>query len=288
MRAHQRKWGLLFAIPGAVFFGAFAVYPFLDAFWVSLVHWNFFGPATFVGMANYVSEVTDPTFWTALFNTVLFLVATYIPANVIGICLALFLNLNFPLRDLYRTLFYVPAVTSQVVVAVVWLLLYNQQGPLNGFLADFRIGPIPWLYSNWAMPAVILMTIWASIGYFTILYLAGLQGIPVEVKEAARTDGASPLRAFWRITAPLLRSTVSFCLIMSVVQGMTVFIPELLLTNGGPNNDTMVLSLLVYNVGFVYRDMGPASAIAVIIFVLIMGTTVLSLRRVFAAERRYA
>jgi multiple sugar transport system permease protein len=288
VRAHQRKWGLLFAAPGAVFFGAFAVYPFLDAFWVSLVHWNFFGPATFVGLSNYVSDLTDPTFWTSLYNTVLFLVATYIPANLIGIGLALFLNLRFPLRDLYRTLFYVPAVTSQVVVAVVWLLLYNQQGPLNALLADVHLGPVPWLFSNWAMPAIILMTIWASIGYFTILYLAGLQGIPLEVKEAARSDGASPLRSLLAITLPLLRSTVTFCLIMSVVQGMTVFIPELLLTNGGPNNDTMVLSLLVYQDGFVYRDMGPASAIAVIIFVLIMGTTVVSLRRVGSAARSAA
>lgn len=288
MVARRRRWGLVFAAPGAIFFAAFALYPLIDAFVVSLERWNLLLPPVYAGLQNYVLVFTDPTFWQALLNTVIFLAGTYIPANVLGLILAALLNARFPLRGLYRTLFFIPAVTSQVVAAVMWLLIYNQNGPVNAVLADLGIPAIPWLFSNWAMPAIILMTVWASIGYFAVLYLAGLQSVSEDVLEAASIDGAGPLQRFLRVTIPLLRNTVTFCLITSVVQGLTVFIPEMMLTNGGPNNDTMVLSLMVYNDGFVYLNMGKAAAIAVVIFVLAMGATLFSLRRILLGSRAAA
>jgi multiple sugar transport system permease protein len=284
----REKWsGWFFSLPGIVFFGLFSLYPMVNSFWVSLFRYDIVSTKQWVGLQNYRSIFSDPVFLQSIRNTLVFVVGSSVPILVFSIFFAVVLNAPMRIRTLYRTLFFVPVILSEVIASVVWMLIFHLNGPLNMLLnAWFGVKPLLWLDSSaTAMYAVIVLTVWYRIGYYIVLFLSGLQSIPPDYYEAAMVDGASALRRFRTITLPLLKPTIAFAVTMLLIQGFTVFIPIQLLTNGGPGLATTVMSLHIYNTGFLYMEMGRAAAMSVVLFVGIMLITVFQLRLVFREDR---
>ncbi|MGE5509056.1 MAG: carbohydrate ABC transporter permease [Chitinophagales bacterium] len=201
------------------------------------------------------------------------------PTLVLALGLAMLLNREFKLRGLFRTLYFTPVVMSMVVVAVIWKLIFFHQGPLNMMLGGVGVAPIAWLSDrHWAPFALALMTIWKSVGYFMVLYLAGLQGIPREYEEAALIDGATRWQLFRHITFPLLKPITIFVVTMSLLFGMQEFTAQYVMTGGGPDGVTRVLALLTYETAFVFMKMGRATAISILFFAALLVITMLQRR----------
>jgi multiple sugar transport system permease protein len=285
MERHERNTGLFFVLPGILFFGIFSLYPLLNSFWISLFEYDMLSTKKWVGFENYITIFNDKIFIDSLFNTLEFVIGTYVPIIILSILFAVLLNSKIRLKTYYRILFFLPVITSEVIAAVVWLLMYNPDGPINNLLAFFGLDGVNWLNdSKYSMFAIILLTIWYKLGYFIVLFLSGLQGVPAELYEAAEVDGAGAWRKFWSITLPLLKPTLAFATTIALIQGVTIFIPSMLLTEGGPGTSTTVISLLIYQTGFTYLEMGKASAMSVVLFIGVMIATVIQLRLVFKED----
>jgi multiple sugar transport system permease protein len=224
--------------------------------------------------------VGDQLFWKALRNTFFYVVGAIPPAIAISLVLALALNQPLRGRAIFRTAYFLPVVSSTVAVAVLWGWMFNTQiGLINYGLGFFGIPKIPWITSEaWAMPAVIIMSVWKSLGYNLILFLAGLQAIPDVYHEAATIDGAGSLRRFWDITLPLLSPTTFLIVILSVISSFQVFEQTYILTGGGPANSTLTLVLMIFYRGFQDFRMGYASAIAYVLFVMVFVVTLIQWR----------
>lgn len=228
----------------------------------------------FIGLENYRSLLTDPLFWQSFRATVFYLVATYVPTVILALALAVALNRDFRFRGFFRGLYFTPVVMSMVVVSVIWKLLFNYRGLINQLLSHVGAGPITWLTSSTYAPwALAIMSIWKTFGYYMVIYLAGLQGIPIEVREAAHIDGATSWQTFMHITLPLLRPITVFVITMSVLTGMQEFTAQYVMTGGGPSGATRVLALMIYETGFSFMRMGKASAISVLLFVVLLSVT---------------
>lgn len=286
MERRERLAGMMFSLPGIVFFGIFSMYPLLNSFWVSLFEYDIVSKKEWIGLNNYSSIFTDPIFHKAIGNTVYFVLATVIPILVLALFFAVLLNAPIRLKTTYRAIMFLPVIISEVIASVVWMLIYNPDGPLNVLLGSlFGLDSLKWLDSSTlAMPAIIILTVWYRLGYFIVLFLSGLQSISHEYYEAAMVDGAGAWRRFWKITLPLLKPTIAFATTIALIQAVTVFIPISLLTGGGPNNSTTVVSLLIYQTGFTYMEMGKAAAMSVVLFLSIMLITVIQLRYIFKEE----
>lgn len=235
----------------------------------------------FVGFANYLQLLQSSLFWTALGNTFYFVIVGG-PLSV-AMSLGAALLVNSPLTrfpGLFRTMFFLPVVTTLVAVAVVWRYLYHPHyGLLNYGLSWFGISPIDWLGDpDWAMPAIILMAVWKNFGFNMIIFIAGLQNIPPQIYEAARIDGASPWRQFRYITLPLLAPTSLFVALMTMIGYFQVFAEPYVMTQGGPAYRTFSVVLLMYEEGFRWWNMGYASAAAFVLFALILAATLLQLK----------
>jgi multiple sugar transport system permease protein/alpha-1,4-digalacturonate transport system permease protein len=220
----------------------------------------------------------DRSFWTALTNTVYY-TALHIPLTL-GASLGLALLLNNKLRGVafFRTAAFFPYITSIVALTYVWNLLFSPDyGPINAFLRFIGIdNPPGWTVSaDWSMPAVILVGTWREMGYYMLLFLAGLQTIPAELYEAARVDGASAWQRFWNVTLPGLRHTTFFVTVMLTISSFKVFDLILLLTQGGPGQSTLVLSQYIYQKGFVENQFGYASAVSIVLFAICFVITVI-------------
>lgn len=282
----KEAWaGFLFALPAVLMFAAFSGYPILRTLYLSFFDYNMLTPPKFKGLENYVSLFQDPLFWQSVRATAVYILGTYVPTIILALCLALLLNRKFRLRGLFRTLYFTPVVMSMVVVAVIWKLLFFYQGPLNMLLGHFSIQPIQWLSSTTFAPvALAVMTTWKSVGYFMVLYLAGLQGIPTEYREAGMIDGATGWQLFRFITLPLLKPITVFVVTMSLLFGVQEFTAQYVMTGGGPNGVTRVLALLVYETGFGFMKMGRATAISIILFVILVAITMLQRRWLTATD----
>lgn len=255
--------GWLLALPAAVLFGLFAVYPMARVIYLSFFHDNLLSSPHFAGLANYRYLLNDPVAHTAAMNTVVYLFGTYVPTIVLALLVALALKVNLPGTGPLRMIYFLPVAISWVVVAVIWNLVFQPQGLLNQLLHVH----IDWLTSSrWAPVALILVSIWKELGFFVILFLAGLQRIPKELYEAASTDGAAAWDRFRSVTIPELRPIMLVVTVLAVYRGLAVFSPQYVLTNGGPANSTEVANLYVYNSAFVYGDFGRASAMSVLLF----------------------
>lgn len=282
MERHERRSGYWFVAPAVLFFGTFSLFPILNAFYLSLYRDNMLTPKQWVGFANYISLIHDSQFVHGVVATIYFTVGAYLPIIAFGILLAVLLNSGKQLTTLYRTLIFLPVITTEVITSVIWLLIYNLNGPLNSLIGAFLPIQINWVNNQLvAMPAIILATFWYRLGYYVVLFLAGLQGIPGVYYEAAQLDGAGPWKAFWGITFPLLRPTTLFATTIAIIQGVSTFVPMLVLTNGGPGNTTTTLSLMIYNDAFSYLQFGKAAAVSVFLFVGVLIATVIQLRVVF-------
>jgi multiple sugar transport system permease protein/alpha-1,4-digalacturonate transport system permease protein len=245
---------------------------------MSFTNWNVFGKADWVGLANFQRLIGDGSFRISVLNT-LYYSAMHIPLTLV-ISLGLALLLNNKLRGVafFRTAAFFPYITSIVAIAVVWNLLFSPDyGPINEFLRFIGIqNPPGWLTSTeWAMPAVVIVSTWRDMGYYMILFLAGLQTVPRELHEAARVDGANVWQRFVNVTLPCLRPTMFFVIVMLTINSFKIFDLILVMTNGGPGQATLVMSQFIYRKGFEESQFGYASAAAVVLFFMCIIVTIL-------------
>ena len=277
--------GFLFAVPALGLFAAFSVYPIVRTLYLSFFDYDMLSEPVFRGLSNYVSLFADPLFWASVAATVIYIGLAYVPTIVLALGLALLLNRGIRFRSLFRTLYFTPVVLSMVVVAVIWRLVLFQQGPVNALLSQLGFDAIPWLSNRtWAPVALAIMTAWKSVGYFMVLYLAGLQGIPIEYSHAAMIDGAGRWDVFRHITLPLLRPITVFIVTIALLFGIQEFTAPYVMTGGGPNGATRVLSLLVYETAFSFTKMGRATAICVVLFATLAAITLIQRRWLLATE----
>ena len=274
----EAAWAYVFLLPNIVGFLIFTALAVVAAFGLALTEWDLLTPPRFIGFANYQKLLTnDPVFRQTLVNT-LYFVAGVVPLDIIC-ALSLALLLNRPIRAMtfYRAIYFVPVVTSLIAVAIVWQWLYHTEvGLVNFVLTRLGLPRVNWLGSTeWAMPAVILMSVWKAMGYYAVIFLAGLQGIPTHLYEAASIDGANGWQRFWRITLPLLSPTMFFVLVISMIQAFQVFGQIFIMTRGGPGNATNTIVYFIYNNGFVWFRMGYAAAASWILFAIIFAITAL-------------
>jgi ABC-type sugar transport system permease subunit len=278
--------GWSFILPNFLGFALLTVGPMIFGLALSFMDWSPWseGPE-WVGFENFERMLGNSTFWIALGNTVYYAVG-HIPLTMAAsLGLALLLNRAMAGLGFFRTAFFLPYVTSLVAVAVVWNMLFNPaSGPVNQFLQFVGVTDPPgWTSSTaWAMPAVIVASVWRDMGYYMVLFLAGLQTIPTELYEAARVDGANAWQRFRNITLPGLRPTTFFVMIMCTVASFKVFDLIVVMTEGGPGRSTIVLSQLIYQQGIKEGRFGFASAISLVLFLLVAGFTVIQ----FQLQRR--
>lgn len=289
----RRAWrnilvGWSFILPNFIGFALFTLIPMFAAFALAFLEWDSYSTPEWVGLDNFQQLLDDQNFHVALRNT-LYYAAGHIPLTlVVALGLAMALNRKIRGVQFFRTAAFFPYITSLVAVAVVWNMLFNPTaGPINQFLEALGIADPPkWVASpDWAMPAVIVTSVWRDMGYYMVLYLAGLQTIPQEYYEAARVDGANAWQRFWSVTLPCLRPTTFFVVVMLTIQSFKVLDLILVMTEGGPGRSTLVLAQLVYREGITEGKFGYSSAIALVLFLIVLVVTVVQFR---INERRSA
>jgi len=278
LRLRNALIGWSFILPNFIGFALLTLVPIVILFYMSFTNWNVFGKADWVGLANFQRLIGDGSFRISVLNT-LYYSAMHIPLTL-AISLGLALLLNNKLRGVafFRTAAFFPYITSIVAIAVVWNLLFSPEyGPINEFLRFIGIqNPPGWLTStDWAMPAVVIVSTWRDMGYYMILFLAGLQTVPRELHEAARVDGANVWQRFVNVTLPCLRPTMFFVTVMLTINSFKIFDLILVMTNGGPGQATLVMSQFIYRKGFVESQFGYASAAAVVLFFMCIIVTIL-------------
>ena len=279
--------GYLFVAPALAIFFIFTLLPVAAALCLSFTNYDVFTKMDWIGTDNYQDIFLDVfvdggLFRTALINTVIYTAWT-IPVSM-GIGLALACVLNQKLRGLgvYRTVYYVPVVTSMVAVAMIWIQLFDPlYGVISNALEGIGLPSINWLGDpNLAMPSIIAVSVWKVIGWNMLIYLAGLQGIPDYLKEAAAIDGATPWQSFWKITLPLLTPTTFFIFVTSLIGAFQVFDQVYVMTGGGPAGATTTIVHQIYNAAFKALAMGYASAESFVLFGIILIVSLLSMRAV--------
>ncbi len=270
---------LAFLLPSAIPLAMFTLYPMVGALWTSLHEWNLLAPMEWVGFDNYVHLFQDSDTQRAFLNTLTYLVG-YLPIVYVGgLALALALNQRVSGRNLLRGVYFLPVVTSWIVVALVWRWLLNPSvGIVNAALGVFGIdGPGWWTDPMWAMPSIILASAWKDLGFVMIILLAGLQAIPQELYEAATVDGAGPWRRLFNVTLPLLSPSTFFVVVISLINGFQVFDQVYAMTGGGPAGSTTVVVQQIYDLTVRYGSAGEASALSWMLFILVLGVTVIQI-----------
>jgi multiple sugar transport system permease protein len=270
--------GIGFILPNFAGFVVLTLGPVVALFYIAFTKWTAFGSPTFTGLDNFRRLVADKTFWAAFGHT-LYYSGIHIPVTlVLSLSLAILLNQKLRGRAFFRAAAFFPYFTSIVAVAQVWNMLFSpEHGPINQFLRFVGIdNPPDWVASSaWAMPAVIIVGVWRETGYYMLLFLAGLQGIPPELHEAAKMDGAGFFQRLWNVTWPSLRPTTFFVTVMLTIGSFKVLDLILVMTNGGPGTSTLVLSQYIYRMGFERNDFSYASAVSLVLFALCMVVTII-------------
>ena len=284
-RAESRAGGL-FITPALALITVFFVLPVLAAFGLSFTDFDIYsigdpGSTRFIGLGNYRTLWDSPLFWTALRNTTWFVVLGG-PLSVLASLVAAVLvhSKLVRFRPLFRSAFFAPWVTTLVAVALVWRYVYHPQyGPLNALLQAVGLPAIDWLgHPAWAMPAIVLVSVWKNFGYNMLVFLAGLSNIPEELYEAAELDGAGAWHRFRHVTVPMLGPTFVFVGVVTMIASFQVFSEPYVMTQGGPLKSTLTLMLLMYEEGFRWWRLGFATAIAVVLFLLTLAGTLIQLR----------
>lgn len=278
MAKREEREFYLFITPWLLGFLLFSLIPIAASFFIAMTDWPMLRAPTWVGLRNYVQIFgADELFRTTLGNTAYYTFLS-VPLHIcLAMAVAMLLNQKVKGMTLFRTIFYIPSLVTGVSVAVLWAWLLNPQfGLVNHFLLRFfNIKGPEWLFNTrTAMPAMIIMSLW-GIGGSMVIYLAGLQGIPDHLYEAAEIDGAGPLARFWNVTVPMMTPTIFFSLIMGVIGSMQTFTQFFIMTNGGPANATLVYVLYLYRQAFEFFRMGYAAALAWILFLIILLVTLL-------------
>lgn len=269
----NRLVGYGFLMPNIIGFALFICFPVLASFFMSFTEWNGFGQMEFTGLDNYVRLWSDETFRISLLNSIIMTFISVPVTLILAILVAVALNKGVKGLKIFRTVMFLPHITATIAVAVIWQLLFNPtMGPINSFLRAIGIDHPPgWFASaDWALISVIIVNIWHSVGYYMLLYLAGLQGIPNDLYEAAEIDGAGKTAQFRNITLPMLSPVIFFTVIIGIINSFKVFDMVFVLTQGGPGRATHVLVYDIYNTAFKRYEYGYASAMAYILFILIL------------------
>lgn len=283
--ARNTLLGWSFLLPNFIGFAVLTMVPVVLLFYYAFTTWDIFGGAEWSGLDNVRQMMHDSSFWTAVKNTVYY-TAFHIPLTLVAsLGLAVLLNKKLRAVAFFRTVAFFPYIASIVAVAQVWNMLFSPgYGPINAVLRAVGVdNPPGWTTSaDWSMPAVIVVGTWREMGYFMLIFLAGLQTVPGELYEAARVDGANAWQRLWAVTLPCLRPTTFFVVVMLTVNSFKVLDMILVMTNGGPGQSTLVLAQYVYRKGFEENQFGYASAVSVVLFLLCFLVTIVQ----FVVNRR--
>ncbi|KAM3113506.1 carbohydrate ABC transporter permease [Phormidesmis sp. 146-33] len=273
-RSSQQSWldndtiaAWIFLAPALILLSVFVLYPIAYLCYLSFTAGSFTRAGVhWVGLKNYWRLMVSPDFWQVVWNTVYFTVATVIPGLVIPLGLAVLLDRTIALQGLLRAAYFIPSITSLVAVGLGFRWLFQTDGPVNEWLSVVNIAPIPWLQDTvWAMPVLILLSIWKQLGFNLVVFLAGLQTIPLNRYEAAELDGAGSWQKFWYVTLPGLRPTLIFAAVTTAIFTLRSFEQVYVITGGGPLNSTNLLVYYIYDQAFAQFDFGYAAAAATIL-----------------------
>jgi multiple sugar transport system permease protein len=286
MAENNNRAAWYFIAPALALIGVFFFLPVGASLLLSITDFDIYaiadrGNTRLVGLRNYTDLFGNSVFWAAVRNTFYFALVGGPLTVAVSLAAALLINARVvKYKSLFRTIFFVPFVTTLVAVAIVWKYLYHPQyGLFNYVLSWFGIAPVSWLGdSAWAMPSIILMAVWKNFGYNMLIFIAGLQNIPAELYEAAHLDGAGPFRRFWNVTLPMLAPTFLFVGVITMIGYFQLFAEPYVMTGGGPLRATTSLVLLMYEEGFRWWRMGVAAAVAFILFIIILIWTLLQFR----------
>ena len=261
----------MFILPAVLGIFIFIVIPVICSFGLSFVKWDFLNPIEFAGLENYREIFTEPLFFKILLNTVVFAGATSIFGVIIPLVLAAILNTKIRGSEFYKTAYFLPFITPMIVIGIVWEWIFD---PNIGLMNKVLHLHINWLYdTHWALPALIIVSVWKLIGYNMIIFLSSLSAISESMFEAAKIDGANPVQTFRYVTIPLLSPSIFFVVIITAINSFQIFDLIYLMTQGGPLDSTNVLVYAIYKNAFEYFNVGKASAIAYVLFVIILVLT---------------
>ena len=266
--SEEKVMAYLFILPAVLGTFIFIIIPTILSFGLSFFDWNLLNSAKFVGLENYKTIFSEPLFFKILINTLVFALSTTVFAFIIPLILANVLNNKFKGSDFFKTAYFLPFITPMIVISIVWEWIMSE-----GIIANLL--PCKPLYSEvWAMPVIIMVSVWKFIGYNTILFLSGFSTMNQEVLESARTDGANRLQTLFYVTIPMLAPTVFFVIIITAINSFQVFDLIYMMTQGGPADSTNVLVYSIYQNAFEYFNVGKASAIAYVLFIIVFVLTI--------------
>jgi multiple sugar transport system permease protein len=273
----QRRNRLLYLMITPWIFGflVFTAGPMIYSFYISLTRWNLLTPPRFIGAKNYTDLMKDPLFWQSLKVTTIYAFVSVPLDLLVALLLAILLNQKVRGLSIFRTILYLPSVVSGVAVSILFMWVFNPDfGLINAMLASIGITGPGWIGDpDWALPSLVVMSFW-TVGGTMLIFLAGLQNVPVELQEAASIDGAGPLRKFFRITLPLLTPTILFNLVLAIIGQFQTFTQAFVMTKGGPQNATLFYVLQLFVQAFENMNMGYASAMAWVLFLIILVLTI--------------
>lgn len=280
LSTNETFWGYVFLAPIIIGFLVFTAVPVVVSLYYSLTNYDGITPPKFVGFDNYIDLFQNGEFGHALLNSVYFTLGTVPLGAFLALLVAILLNQKVRGQSLYRSAFFIPCIVSYVAIAMVWQWMYNQDyGLINSVLGALGLPQPGWLATEeLAMPSVIIMTIWKGLGYNGVILLAGLQGISPSLYEAAEIDGANAFQRFTRITLPMIRPTMMFVLLTSMIGALQAFDQIYIMTSGGPGRATEVVCYLIYMNAFQYFKQGYASAMAYILFIIIFVASIIQLK----------
>ena len=285
-KREQSFWAFVFLIVPMLLLSIFIFFPIVFAFIVSFFDWNLLLPdKPFVGLSNYVEVLKDPVFRKAVKNTIVYTIGVVPTQTLLSLFLAFMMNQKFKGRTFFRVAFYLPAITSSVVTSIIFVWIYSKPGLLNYLLSRLGVtSDIDWLTNpHTVLVSIMMLNIWTTSGYFMISFLAGLQSIPVSLYEAAQIDGASTWTQFWKITFPMVRPVTYFVVVMSLIGCFQVFDQVFVMSSGGPDNASTTMSYYAYKNSFKYFRFGFGAASAIVLAIIIFGTTWLQ-KRYFPSE----
>ncbi len=275
-RRGRGESGFWFVLPSVIILGGFGLAVTAANIWYSLQSWSALSSPSFAGLKNYQRFFNDPIAVRSLLNTFQYALMYVLPTIVISLLLAMLLNHKGRVMSFFRALYYVPVITSYVVVIVVWQWFFDYDiGLFNSILSSVGIQKVPWLLdTGWSMPSLVLLSIWKNCGYTVLMFMAGLQTVDTNLYEAAAIDGSGRFSTFWHITLPQIKPTTTLCVVMVTTWAFQMFVQPYLLTKGGPDYSTMTITYYLYQQAFSSYNIGYGSAIAVIgvaIFLVIVG-----------------
>ena len=272
----------LFLLPSLMGYAIFVAGPMVAAFVFSFFRWDIFTPPEFIGLDNFRSLFRDPRFFIVLKNTLVFVAAAVALLITIGLGIALMINRKIPsiLRYFFRTTYFFPVIISLASVSIIWQFLLNTDyGPINYYLGKLGFDPVPWLSSSrWALRSIIMLFVWKNLGFYVILFLAGLQGIPRQLYEAAEIDGANNWKKFWSITIFLVSPTIFFATVIALIGAFQLFDAPYIMTQGGPGDATRTIVMYLYLNGFRFLRMGYAITVSIALLLMVLVFTIFQFR----------